>query len=411
MKWLAACVIATIAASTAVSQQPNPPVKKGFVVHEWGVFRVNENVDYANAELRAEWDDLPEFVYGHIKGRLVPQHWESFEIRRRPIVFFHATEPLTARMQIDFPGGLAGVWWPATEQSVVFANQKQPKAGSTLVWNLGIKQLPQGWRPKQPNPPAISDKHWIARIRQVKSDEVFAKYSPNFLDVEREKFVYYDGIFPQGKWLKIDVAKDRVALTSRVKHPVFDVTVVDRRGEKVRVGRIAKLDAGETVKDVKFTEVDASRFSSEAADVLLKQLVGAGLFEDEAKSLVDLWKKEMFETPGLNLFYRLPQEEYQARLPMSLTPKPESLVRVGLVFHGHLEPDFAERILDLAKQLDAPRFADRDAALKKLLAIGPAALVELKRLKDRKDLSVEVRERIDTLIKRWNAKHAFDVQE
>ena len=50
------------------------PIAKGLVVHEWGVFRVNEDADFANADLRAEWDGLPEFVYGHIKGRVVPQH-------------------------------------------------------------------------------------------------------------------------------------------------------------------------------------------------------------------------------------------------------------------------------------------------------------------------------------------------
>ena len=408
MKWCAIVSGLFFAASVGQAQPLEPAVKKGFVVHEWGVFRVNENADYANADLRAEWDDLPEFIYGHIKGRAVPQHWGAIEIRRRPIVFFHATEPITARLKINFPGGLAGVWYPATEDPAVYGNLKQPKVGSSLTWNLGIKQCPQGWQPKQPNLPAVSAKHWIARIRQVKSDEIFARYSPNPLDVEREKFIYYDGIFPQGKWMKIEVEKERVSLTSRVKHPVFDVTVVDRRSEKVRIGRIGRFDAGDTVKEVKFTDVDASRFSSEAAETLLKQLVGAGLYEDEAKSLVDLWRKELFETPGLNLFYRLPQEEYDARLPMHLTPKPESLVRVGLVYHAHLEPDFAERILELARQLDAERFADRDAAMKKLLTIGPAALVELQRLRNKKDLSVEVRERIDALIKKWNAKEGFD---
>ena len=96
------------------------------------------------------------------------------------------------------------------------------------------------------------------------------------------KFIYYDGLFPQGKWLKIGVAKDRVSLTSQVKHPVFDITVVDRRGDKVRVGRVAQLAAGETINDLEFAEADASRFTSEAGDMLVKQLVAAGLFEDEA---------------------------------------------------------------------------------------------------------------------------------
>jgi hypothetical protein len=116
----------------------------------------------------------------------------------------------------------------------------------------------------------------------------------------------------------------------------------------------------------------------------------------------------MFETPGLTAFYRLPQEQYDALMPLTVAPKPESTVRVGLIYHGHLEPDFADRVLELVKKLDAPKFADRDAAMKKLLAIGPAALVQIQRFRERPELSVEVRERIDTLVKKWSAKQALD---
>jgi hypothetical protein len=411
MKHLYAVLIALLVTYPGIAQPPVQPIRsaKGLTVHEWGVFSVNEDAEFANADLRAEWDKLPAFVHGHIKGRVVPQHWGAVEARRRPIVFFHAKEPAIVSVRIDFPGGLAGVWYPATISPAVYGMNPQPPAGGSLHWELGIKQCPGPWQPKTPAPPEVADKHWFARVRQVKCDEIFARYSPNHLDVERERFLYYDGIFPQSKWLKIGVTKDGVTLTSRVKHPVFDVTVVDRRGDgKVRVGRVAKVDAGETVKEVKFVDADESRFASDASETLLKQLTGAGLNEDEAKSLVDLWRKEFFETPGLNLFYRVPQAEYDRLLPLTITPAPESVVRVGLVHHGHLEPDFAERILELVKKLDSPKFMERDGATKKLLATGPAALVQLQKILQRKDLSVDVRERVEALVKKWNAKSAFD---
>jgi hypothetical protein len=410
MKWLTilgGLMLMTPSAGAAI-EPLNVPSAKGLTVHEWGVFRVNEDVDFANADLRAEWDDLPPFVYGHIKGRVVPQHWGAYEIRRRPIIFFHAKQPALVRLRVAFPGGQAGVWWPATEIPAVDRSQKEPKFGNFLEWNLAIKESPSNWLSKNTAPKVVLGKHWMERLREVKSDAVFARFGPRNDDVESERFLYYDGIFPQGKWLAFDVTKDRMALTSRVKHPVFDVTVVDRRGEKVRIGRIDKIEPNETIKEIKFAEVDASRFASEAAETLLKQLIGAGLFDDEARSLVDLWKKELFETPGINAFYRIPQAEYDARLPLTITPKPDSVVRVGLVYQAHLEPDFSERILELVKLLDSDTFAQRDAAMKKLLAIGPAALVQLKRLQATKGLSVEVRERIDVLVRKWAAKDAFE---
>jgi hypothetical protein len=398
-----------VAALTSIpTANADDVVPKGLRVHEWGVFRVNEDVAFANADLRAEWDDLPEFAYGHVKGRTVPQHWGAFEERAKPIIFFHAQKPLTIRVKVDFPGGMAGVWFPATESPAIIGFEKQPAAGNSLQWNLGVKNCPTGWQPKRPAVPEVSDKHWISRVRQVNSDEIFARFSPNNLDVERERFIYYDGIFPQAKWVKFTVEGARVSLASQVKHPVFDVTIVDRRGDKARVGRIAKLGAGETIAEVAFLDVDPSRFLKEGAAKLIEQLSAAGLNDDEAKSLVDIWNQRMFETPGLTAFYRLPQEQYDALMPLTVAPKPESTVRVGLIYHGHLEPDFADRVLELVKKLDAPKFADRDAAMKKLLAIGPAALVQIQRFRERPELSVEVRERIDTLVKKWSAKQALD---
>ena len=36
----------------------------------------------------------------------------------------------------------------------------------------------------------------------------------------------------------------------------------------------------------------------------VRQLTAAGLYEDEASSLAELWKKELFGTTGLHVFYR-----------------------------------------------------------------------------------------------------------
>jgi len=400
--------ILSLVAILMVVNQSSAAEPSGYAVHEWGVFRVNSLAEYANAELRAEWDDLPPFIYGLIKGRAVPQHWGALEIRRKPIVFFHADKPVQVRAEVAFPGGQAGVWYPATESPAVFGNQKQPREADKLVWTLGIKQLPDGWRPKTPQPPAVAAEHWINRIREVKSDMIFSRYSPNVLDVEQEKFLYYDGIFPQGKWLTVNVTKENVSLKSNVKHPMFDLMIVDRRNDGLRVGRVAELNAGEAVAKVEFTNEDTAAFTAKAATALRQQLTAAGLNDDEAASLVDLWKKEFFETPGLNLFYRLPQAEYDARLPLTLTPPADKRVRVGLVYHAHLEPDFAERIRDLAKQLDSVKFAERDAAARKLQQIGPAAMVELMKLREQRNLSAELRDRLDSLIKRWNVRDGYE---
>jgi hypothetical protein len=407
MKWFAILSALSITAANARADDPAQP-PKGLTVHEWGVFRVCPDSDFANAELRAEWDKLPPFVYGFIKGRVVPQHWGAPEPRARPLIFFHTDKPATATVRVSFPGGMPGVWYPATSQPSIEGFQKQPRIGSSLEWTVGIKTPPNGWVPRTPTPAEVADDNWFAMARKVKCDEIYAKFGPNRNDVEREKFIYYDGIFPADKWLKIAVDGDKVSLMNQVAHPVFDVTVVDRRSAKPRIGRIDKIDTKETVARVEWVDADASKFAADASRKLTSQLRAAGLFEDEAKLLVDCWKTDLFERPGLHVFYRIPQSVYDVKMPLTVTPKPQITVRVGLIFHGHVEPDFADRILELVKQLDSERFADRDAATRKLLEIGPAALAQIQKYRDRKGFSVELRERIDALIKKWNAKDAFD---
>src|SRR5215207_5511951 len=129
MKCVASLGLLLLAAVPACAGGPTGPPAKGLAVHEWGVFRVSEDEEFANAALRAEWDDLPGFAYGFIKGRAVPQHWGALEDRAKPIIFFHADRPTTVRVQVDFPGGMAGVWFPATARPSVYADQQQPKVG------------------------------------------------------------------------------------------------------------------------------------------------------------------------------------------------------------------------------------------------------------------------------------------
>src|SRR5262249_54783880 len=152
---------------------------------------------------------------------------------------------------------------------------------------------------------------------------------------------------------------------------------------------------------------ERDKFADEASATLVKQLVAAGLFEDEAGSLLDACKRELFETDGLNVFYRLPQAEYERGLPLTLTPRAESLVRVGLVQHAHCEPEFAQRVKELVQQLDDDSFKVREQAQVKLEAMGPCVRVHLARLLARGDLSAEVKRRVEQLIDRWDTKKAF----
>src|SRR5262249_38137215 len=81
----------------ADAREPAQGPVKGFFVHEWGVWRLHDDLEFANADMRAEWDALPKFVYGQTTGREFPRHWDKPVITvTKPVIFFHVPGPIRA---------------------------------------------------------------------------------------------------------------------------------------------------------------------------------------------------------------------------------------------------------------------------------------------------------------------------
>ena len=114
----------------------------------------------------------------------------------------------------------------------------------------------------------------------------------------------------------------------------------------------------------------------------------------------------MFNRPGLTVFYRIPQETYEAWLPLDATPKPGKCVRVGLVVHAHLEPELEAHVDALIKKLSNESFDVRDAAQKELLLFGGAAFPQLE--KGLQHADAETREHCATILKALDVRPAVD---
>jgi hypothetical protein len=384
--------------------------RKGFVVHEWGVWRVHNDVELANADARQVWDGLPKFVYGQTGTRELPKHWQNIEIVDRPVIFFHSPEAFKATLRVEFPRGTPGVWWPGTINPAVYdrttvADRHANQQFRALEWHLHVKKQLYGKR-QPPEYNDVPEGHWVRTLRGVAADEVYAAVGERNFGLEKEHFVYYDGLLPRGKWASIKVEKDRVAVTNAAKHPLFDVTVIDRRSpDRPRLARLPQLGAGAS-KELDLEDLGGAKWPESGAKTLVGQLKEAGLFEDEAASLVTLWTRELFESAGVTVFYRLPQEEYDRQLPLTLTPRPEKLVRVGLVAHPYCEPGLAERVAALVKELDNDDFQKREAAQKNLDAMGRAAFVYLLKLRDT-ITAPEPKRRVEELLEKHDARRAI----
>ncbi len=77
-----------------------------------------------------------------------------------------------------------------------------------------------------------------------------------------------------------------------------------------------------------FAEKDYTARSLADLRLSMKQaLVAAGLFEDEAEAMLETWKESYYHTPGLRIFYTVPDEWLSYFLPLSISI-PHELTRV-----------------------------------------------------------------------------------
>lgn len=400
---LALVGLSVLGISSLPDTSAQAPAANGVAVHEWGVLSVYNDVDLANADMRAEWDGLPKYVWGRIDGRTVPPR-EPTAVRA-PVIYFHAPQATNLQVKVDFPKGKPAVWWPGTtvrqgREALLQPMDNQPP--SSLHWSVQLRPTnAAGYVTKD-----IPKGHWMNLLRDVKADDVHV-YQGGADPQVKERFLYYDGLIPAPPGLAIAVDGDNVSLQSRAKHDLLDVTVVDLRNlRKIRTARLEKMTPESEVKAVKFTERDQTKWPQAGVDELVGQLTAAGLNEDEARSLANVWRPEFFEKEGLGVFYRLPQAVYDQVLPLTVTPTPAKTVRTLLVHHPHCEPDLAAKVMTLVKDLGSDQFAQRAEAQRRLSGLGRAAFVHLVRArKDAKD--PEVKGRLDKVLAEFEVEKAF----
>jgi hypothetical protein len=415
MRWLG--LLTLLAAGVACllwaadAQEPTDAPVKGFLIHEWGVWRLHDDVNVANADLRAEWDGLPAFVYGQTMRRDFPRHWQLPKVVKKPVLFFHAPKPLRVDVRVEFSGGMPAVWWPGTvnpghhDNGVGQFRTIPERPVRYLEWKLHLKE-PLWTNPQVAERKSPDKGHWFEELREVKCDQVYAEVGDYNIGLEREKFVYYDGLLSGLKEVVIRVGKEQAALKNEAKFPVFDAWVIDRRDpDRPRVGRRQRLDGGATA-DVDLAPPPEANWSKEAAKALTAQLKDTGLNEDEAQSLTVIWADEFFHSPGVTLLYRLPQEEYDRLLPLTVKPRPEKVVRVGLIQQVLCEPELAERIARLVKQLDDDDFDKREVAQRELGKLGRAAYGPLRRLLPTV-FAPEAKRRLDELLEKIESQRTL----
>ena len=306
---MAVSVFLVCVATQVASTQDKAAAKKTepeFSVHEWGVFTVPRGAEWAKQDMLLEWQSFPKFFHGAMPARAVKETGQGFVTK--PVLFFHCKEELNVDLIVRFADGQPLIWWPPT----AFPAWPTPEIKSHLPmeWKdvdekslLLFETRLNGKGDIEPVP----DDHWVNHLRRVESSTVSVvahdrlHFGGDLVRRFAESFVYYDGLFkpPASPTVTRDGAG--LQIISDSDHEWLDVLVVDRKHSDgaVSIARIAKIEKGKRTTKAELQSVTPAELDEWILE-FKKSIVAAGLNEDEAQSLIDVWSVGLFQQSGFD---------------------------------------------------------------------------------------------------------------
>lgn len=339
------------------------------VIHEWGTFTsLQDEAGHSVVGVNTDDEPVPEFV--HRISDLVPEPTELAPVYKKgvpgshrqvrmrletPVLYFYPPltprqSPLHANVQVGFRGGWLTEYFPQARVSAPGIQQGKfkyaglsPKSMGTLEWN----DLTIGGDYPVPETDAPV---WLAP-RQVRAATVKAAGG------EAEKYLFYRGVGNLPSPLTVIRTADNDGIVVREHlHPelglraplsirgLWIVHVRDDGSVAYRPLGSAKL-TGESGHELARTPVNFSGSSrtsdkkgapgaekeggqedlldgysstklAELRAEMRSELIADGLFDDEAEAMLKTWELAYFKSPGLRLFFLLPQQWTDAVLPL-----------------------------------------------------------------------------------------------
>ena len=423
--------VKTITVEAAVRIKGEPPK---LIVHEWGVFCTFADAKYANANMKQEWASMPPEFYRQFPDRKLRkvEEWDPMAPVDKPIIYFYTDrQNLDVDVKVKFADGAPVVWWPCTAEPLDDFRVKAPGICRELHWSGklkadGTEEVGAGFRICDYTVKTPQDS-WVNQARLDNAawfvtDDATVRVSPvNPRPADRlgmragrngrmfsfrnqsERFIYYDGLTPAVSYLSCqDMGERGLKLTNSAKLKIGDVILVDRRDQKHAAMEHFSIEAGGSV-----TAAAKAQDQDKAAQWLLADLRAAGLYEKEANSVLAIWRQGLFDRPGVTAIYLLPRDEYDRMLPLIVNPKPQKVVRVGIVVQGNLEFSAAAmeaKVASLVRKMDDDDYRVRDKAAADLARLGESAMGAIRKAMAGK-CSAEVKTRLQKVLEKDGASY------
>jgi hypothetical protein len=366
-----------------------------FVVHEWGTFTT---VHGANGE-QIWWQppasvDLPNFVYlpdfrypsdpgGSKPAKPVafPKDMLALARMETPVIYFYSQRERVADVGVLFRGGFLTEWYPQAttlEPELVQGATAADQWRFRIEWN-GLKILARDTREMTlgqliRSEPGDGDHYYIARETDANFLRVSSPLARKRPEYERDLFYRGLGYFQAPLGVAMDADERRVALSAREAEQIETAFVLTIRQGMMRyqkgVGPVSKTAATIELESQPFGALRDVR--ELAMRDMAAALVEQGLYEKEARAMVNTWQDQWFAEEGTRVLYLLPREWTDRTLSLQISPQPDQVVRVMVgrseVLTPRIEREIRQQILSF-KSGDA-RAKGRAVADTRALGLG-----------------------------------------
>ena len=162
-----------------------------------------------------------------------------------------------------------------------------------------------------------------------------------------EKFLFYRGVGNFELPLSLKMPNDKTLLLNNSGDEDISYVFIYEKWpeENPRVWWTGGLSAGGQ-KEVEAPETSLTDEAMEAAfKEFIEALTEAGLYEKEAKSMLNTWHESYFNSYGIKVFWVVPPKLTDKILPIQLDPAPSELERVLVGRSEILSPSFERQLV------------------------------------------------------------------
>lgn len=356
-------------------------------VHEWGTFTAVSGSDGVVLEgLSHEERDLPDFVHDLRDRRGLTGVSPKMET---PVLYVYTPVAQRLRVHVDFPRGTVTHWYPSASRVnrsgfQVHGREAAPAPPMTdrhrdgcITWGRrnDLEVLAPG--AAAPVPPVAADDPWRF-AREVDANLLrICRWQEDRIVEEHERFLFYRGLgafdLPLGLRLRSErVADDRATLrlglaprasAGPLRH-LFVVVVRDGRAGHAHLAHVP----ADTTLALEIPLRPVAQATRDLAGRVAAALEEDGLYEREARAMVNTWQAGWFAGEGIRALYLLPRAFVDRELPLTLgAPAPEAgpawdLVRTFVARVELLSPEQERRLVATVADLAHPDPARRARA-------------------------------------------------